>query len=406
MSPSPSSSSSSWDLALRNFSSQWFLVSQGTGVLSLVLRNLNHQFKGLGVISIIIWLYTCIIYLATLTFYLIRCYKYPKQVQSALRNDITETAALSSISITLSTIINMMCLVCVSAWGSPWGLIAYALTWINILMASVACIGIPYVFLKLEHPGVKNITPVVLLPFIAALTAAAGAGVISVFAKISPNLQIPLIIISFILIGMAAPLTLAYDALYLARLFDGYSMPPRMIYQTFVLCGPPGQTSFALQVLGTAATNSFGSYGKGAFIQGAAGSVVGTCCIFCALMIWGYGLFFWCYAILATIQALWGQDGGFRATKFSMSCWSVVFPWGVFTMSAIQFGKPTSLDSEAWAVWSTILAIVMFIIWLSFTVCTWRGIVTGELLGVRSWKARVVEDSDGLDTGPYPRWEE
>ncbi|KAK6358535.1 hypothetical protein TWF730_007864 [Orbilia blumenaviensis] len=294
----------------------------------------------------------------------------------------------------------MMCLVGVSAWGPPWGLITYVLTWVNIMMASMACIGIPYVFLKLEHPGVKNITPIVLLPFIAALTAAAGAGVICVSAGMSSKLQVPLIIVSFLLIGMAGPLTLAYDALYLARLFDGYSMAPRMIYQTFVLCGPPGQTSFALQVLGAAATNSFGGYRRGAFLQDTAGSIVGTCCIFCALMIWGYGFFFWSYALLATLQALWGQEGGISATRFSMSCWSVVFPWGVFTMSAVQFGKPTSLDSQAWSVWSTILAAVMFAIWLLFTVCTWRGIATGELLGVRSWKTRMGDDELDSDSSP------
>ncbi|KAK6519526.1 hypothetical protein TWF281_003353 [Arthrobotrys megalospora] len=112
------------DVAIRNFSSQWFLVGQGTGVLSLILQSLDHQFHGLGIISVMIWLYTCLIYFAALVIYAVRCYKYPKRVRLALRTDVTETAALSSISITLTTIISMMCLVCVSAWGPPWGLIS------------------------------------------------------------------------------------------------------------------------------------------------------------------------------------------------------------------------------------------------------------------------------------------
>ncbi|KAF3920070.1 hypothetical protein AA313_de0200360 [Arthrobotrys entomopaga] len=379
---------------IRNFTSQWFLIAQGSGILSIILHNLDYQFNGLGIISVIIWLYTCFIFVLSLIIYALRSLRFPKRLRAALYSDTAEISALSSISITLTTIIDMICLVCVPAWGSTWGLVAYGLIWFNILIASIACIGIPYVLLQVEHPGVKNITPVVLLPFISALTATAGAGVICLNAQISPILQVPLIIVAFVLLGTALPLTLAYDALYLARLFDGYSMAPEMTYQTFILCGPLGQASFALQVLGTASRDSFGGYTKGVFLQADAGVIVGTCCTLCALVTWGYGLFFWVYAVCATMQGLWRQDGGLRSTRFVMSSWSVVFPWGVFTISAVQFGKPMGLDSEAWAILSTILAVVMFAIWLLLTLCTWRGIATGELLGVRGWKGK-----DGLKEG-------
>lgn len=32
-------------------SSQWFLIPQGTGILSVILHQLHYQFRGLDVIS-------------------------------------------------------------------------------------------------------------------------------------------------------------------------------------------------------------------------------------------------------------------------------------------------------------------------------------------------------------------
>lgn len=42
--------------ALWNFSSQWFLILLGTGIIAVILHNLDYQFRGHVIISVIVWI--------------------------------------------------------------------------------------------------------------------------------------------------------------------------------------------------------------------------------------------------------------------------------------------------------------------------------------------------------------
>lgn len=53
---------------------------------------------------------------------------------------------------------------------------------------------------------------------------------------------------------------------------------------------------------------------------------------------------------------------------------------GVYTNAALQLGK--LLDSAAFKVWSTALAIMLVITWLLNMVMTIKGTITGSLLGL------------------------
>lgn len=123
----------------------------------------------------------------------------------------------------------------------------------------------------IEAPGLDFVPPSILLPLIAALTAAAGGGVICRYGTLTPEQQVPVMIFSYLLIGMALPLSLAYDAVVLARYFDKKFPTGHPTGQIFILCGPLGQVSFALQILGEAvARGSFASYDSGIFLTGRA----------------------------------------------------------------------------------------------------------------------------------------
>ena len=177
-----------------------------------------------------------------------------------------ETACLSSISITFTTIIQMIARTVVRDWSSKWGTVAYVLWWINTAMSATACIGIPYVFVKLKAPGVWSTPPSIILPLIAALTTASGGGVICRYGALTNYEQVPVIVVSYLLIGMALPLSLVYDAVFLSRCFDGGFPNKQQAYQMFIFCGPLGQGSFALQILGEAVSRgNFAGYERGVF---------------------------------------------------------------------------------------------------------------------------------------------
>lgn len=279
-----------WRIALRSFASQWFLIPQGTGILSVILHQLHYQFYGLVRISQVFWVLTIVLLLGFILIYLLRWIVYPREVMHALATDIMETSCLSSIVITYTTIIQMIALNLTTDWGKGWGTAAMVLWWINAAMAVVACVVMPYIFTKLEAPTIDMVPPGMLLPLISALTAAAGGGVVCRYGELGAGLQVPIIIVSYLFIGLGLPLSVVVDAVFLARLLDRAFPIKQKVYQLMILCGPLGQASFALQILGVCVRRgAFREYDSGMFLDGSSGSTVATASQFLGLITWGYG---------------------------------------------------------------------------------------------------------------------
>lgn len=404
-SPSPSRR------ALYSFTSQWFLIPQGTGIIAVILHRLDYQFDGLDIISYIFWLLTIVLLVGMLVIYIARCITSPRQVAHLLRRDLSESACLASICISYTSIIQMMVLALVQGgWGKGWGMAAYVMWWTNVVLAVVAVVGLPFINIRLYPGGVPHLSPASQLPMIAALTAAAGGGTICQAAEISPGLQVPVIIVSYLFVGLGLPLAFALDVLFWARLLDR-SLPDRQhTFQDMILCGPWGQASFALQILGTVVLGgSFSAYDRGQFITAQAAGPVGYGSIFAGLLSWGMSIFWWLFAILSVTHAI--QDHRrVRGIPYGLAAWSIVFPWvseipwywavlqtnshpnllcqGVFTNAAVELGK--LLDSTAFRVWSTILTILLVIAWLWNMSMTVKGVINGSLLGLgHGWKRSV-----------------
>ena len=314
-------------VALYSFTSQWFLVPQGTGIIAVVLHQLDYQFHGLNIISYIFWLLTIILLLGMLIIYIARCVIFPHKVAHSIARDISESACLASISISYTSIIQMMVLALVQGgWGKGWGIAAYVLWWTNVAMAVLVVVGVPFVYIRLYPSGKPHLSPGSQLPMIAALTVAAGAGTICQFAEISPQLQIPAIVVSYLLVGLGLPLAFALDVLFWARLLDR-SLPDRQhTFQDMILCGPWGQASFAMQALGGAVMKgSFASYSHGTFLTAQAAGPVGYVSIFAGLLSWGMGTFWWLFAILSILHGS-TNDRKLTGIPYGLVAWSIVFP--------------------------------------------------------------------------------
>ena len=166
---------------------------------------------------------------------------------------------------------------------------------------------------------------------ICALTAAAGGGVICRYGALTNHEQVPVIIVSYLLIGVALPLTVAYDALFLTRCFDGHFPDEQQVYQVFLLCGPLGQGSFALQILGEAVSRGpFAGYGRGVFLTESAAMPIAYASEFAGLVTWGHATFWWGFAVISVVSDCISRakaKGGIREMEFSLTAWSVVFPW-------------------------------------------------------------------------------
>jgi len=234
----------------------------------------------------------------------------------------------------------MVALVCPHSFGPGWGTAAYILGWIAVGIAFIATVGIPYVYLWCHAPGIDSMPPTVLLPAIAAITSGATCGVIPFAANISARMQVPMIIVGYIMVGLGLPFALSLIVIYIARLFNG-SWPPRSKTPlTWVIVGPLGQASYAMMILGTSAASpgigSFGIYNKGRFITGNDGNIVEAASILFALVLWGYGAFWISFALVESVHLGLFKGGGIKNPGHNISMWSPVFPIVRFSFQSLN----------------------------------------------------------------------
>jgi tellurite resistance protein TehA-like permease len=367
---------------LRNFPSQWFLVTQGTGIIAVMLHQLDYQFRGLAIISYVFWVITIVLLLITMVLYCVRATLNPRGLGSALLTSSAELKGLAGISITLTTILMMAALTIALSWKGRWPQAIYGLWWFNVLLALASILLIYFVVwgqardifeldsLHLAQDEMRqrkekpiagsprllspSYTPSSQLPLIAALTAAGGGATIANYGGLDAGQKAPMIVVSFILIGMALPLALALDTLFLARtllllpegayqpqaspelgqqngLTEQTNRPParvdNSIFQEMIMCGPWGTASFALQALGQAVLHG-GLVGTsdGPIVGTAAAGPVGYASMFAGLLTWGAGTFWWAYATLALVSIFMRKKARKRIS-FGLVEWSVIYPW-------------------------------------------------------------------------------
>ena len=348
---------------------------------------LDYQFHGLHRISQVFWVITFTTLLVFCALYGLRSLLFPHHVAKLLRTNQVETGCLASAVIAFTTVYQMIVLN-LMPWGRGWGLAAWVMYWVNVVAAGIACVGIPYIFVSSAASGIHGVTPAILLPLIAALTLAAGGGVVCRYGELGADLQVPVIVLSYLFVGLGLLLSLPFDAVYLVRLFDRAYPKDKMVYQMMLFCGPPGQGSFALQTLGSAVQRgAFAAYDTSTFLGPTGAPIVAITSQFMGILYWGYGTFWWAFACTAIIHYVYSDPKALLRTDRSLTSWALVFPWGVYTNAAVELGK--LLNSRAYWVWSTVLALLLVIIWLGNAFATLIGLTTGRVLGLdKGWTGK------------------
>lgn len=334
-------------LELDGFVSPWFLLPQGTGIVAVILHQLDYQFRGLHTIAIIIWLIELVLLAVAFPLYVARFMQSPRRMAYAVINSTTEAACLASISVAFTSAIQMMVLVVVpSSWGGPsWGMAAFIMWWINTAMAVVAVLGIPLIFVHSIHAEggfIRSLTPTTQLPLIAALTSAAGAGTLCEFAMLSDAQKLPMMIVSYLEIGIGVPLALALDILFMVRVFQNWDTDTdaeifarEQSHTDMVLCGPWGQSSFALQLIGKSLLEMSSRIGSESSVMFSArgAETIAYASMFSGLVGWGQGTFWWVFAVASISKSTWNRVKRKSPVPFGLPTWAIVFPWVSCTVS-------------------------------------------------------------------------
>jgi C4-dicarboxylate transporter/malic acid transport protein len=315
---------------VRQFTPNWFTVTMGTGILAAALNQfpaggavLHRAGEGLWWLTIVLFVGFCLLYGARwLLFTREACRIFGHSVASMF---------FGAIPMGLATIINGIVIFGLPRWGSPALSAALWLWWLDVVLAVLCGVVIPFLMFTQQKHSMESMTAVWLIPVVAAEVAAASAGLIVPHLQ-SPGLAMLLLVTGYALWAFSVPLALSILVILVLRLAL-HKLPHRdMAASGWLALGPLGTGALGLLLLGAAAQPVFAAVGRpevGATAAGL-GLIGGT-------VLWGYGAWWLLLAILTTGRYL--REG----MPFNIGWWAFTFPLGVYSVATLALARQTGL---------------------------------------------------------------
>ena len=364
----PSKNDQGWRRVVRNFSPSWFATTMGTGVVAVIFSIIPFEARWLYWMSVIFFALNTLLFSLALGISILRYTIWP-EIWTVMIEDPNNSLFLGTIPMGFATLVEMWVHVCVPAWGEWAAYLVLALWIVDCIVAVAVTVSLGILLMSASYQrSLDSITAAQLLP-IAATIVAAGAG--SEVASVMPDPQLALgvIIASYVLWGMATPMAFTVLVIYYQRLAL-HKMPPReVIVSAFLPLGPLGFGGFTILNLGKRAAEVFPQTGT---LDPLAGRIAYVLGFFVALIMWGWGLLWFSFAL----AALWktAKNGGI---PMNMGWWGFTFPLGVYASSTILLGR--ELPSLFFRVLGTIFGAAVILLWVVIAVRTARGAYSGEL---------------------------
>ena len=355
-------------LAIIGFTPSWFSVNMGTGVLSTLIHQAPHQFKGMKDIGTALYLLNCFLFVLFLGISCARYTMYPYVWRHLIRYP-PQCFFLGTLPCGLSTIVAATAYIAVPKYGH-WAVdLALVLWWINVVLAVATCVGVPFLMFTIHHLTLDKMTGAWLLPVVPAIVAAAAGSVVA--TVLSPDLAVTVIGVCYILWGMGVGLAILILALYFHRL-SVYNLPDaEVVVSAFLPVGPLGQGAFGIIQLAQSSKEAFRSTG---FLgQTDAGDIVFAVSAIVGLMMWGFGLWWLCHGMYSVItRRLKGH------IRFNMGFWGFIFPLGVF--NSATYALSNALPSAFFSYVAMVFLVSLILLYIWVVLGTLQGVYNKTLL--------------------------
>ena len=366
LTPAIGSRSVRWKAELRrrtlHFAPSWFSVNMGTGIVSTLLHQLPYQFSGLGVLSNVVFVLNVFLFTLFLGVSVARYALWPK-VWWAMLYHPQQSLFVGTFSMGFATIVNMLALSCVPAWGQNFAWFVWACWWLDAALSLAICVALPFFQFTRHVHSLDQMTGVWLLPMVTTTVASASGGIV---AAVLPPAQARLTIVaSYVLMGIGTPLAFLVMALYFLRLALHKIPPAALIVSIFLPIGPCGQGAFGLLQLSSVLRTLSRSTGQalgGTSLYTAqeartmASAISGVSMVM-GLILCGMG-FFWLIIAVSIILDM----RRCQKLPFNVSWWGFVFPLGTLASAAVSFAK--EFDSGGFRIIGTTLSLAVVVLWI------------------------------------------
>lgn len=410
--------------SIRLFSPQWFTLTMGTGITSILLYQFPYGAHWLYWLSVVVFALHALLIILFTFISVARLVLFPKLLPTMLRHPV-ESCYLGAFPVSLLSLANLISLICAPAWGNWAAELAW---WVWIVASAIAALTaayVPWAHVSLHHhhdsteasqppkpfETLKQISALHLLPPISTIVAATTAASVSQ-ALPNPYRSASTVLTGYVLLGLGLSTAIFLMVLYLLRLLL-FKLPARdMISSGFIPIGPLNMGAAASVLLGNVARTVFPKAGTGAegWFSASVGDALYAGGVVFGLTHWAFGLLwlwfaiggFWNYTVedwwthrgsrrrshnTAEQAGRWGKEMGF---PFNMSWWSVIFPLGTLALSSGSLANeiPSAFFRVIAAGVTTLVALLFVVV----GILTVLDLVTNK--GRKLLKSLAVEELD------------
>ncbi|TXT13237.1 hypothetical protein VHUM_00604 [Vanrija humicola] len=380
----------------------------GTGITSILLHNYPYQGHWLQYLGVAVFVLNVAIFTVLSVSNILRYTLYHGLFRTVAKHNVA-SMFWGCMPMGFSTIVNMVCFVCVEAWGEGWAYAAFGLWWLNVILAVLVNFGMIFVLFTRQSQTPGSLAPTWLLPIVGTVVvAASGAVVAQYLAPYNPGLARSTIICSFVIWGTGVPPALMIITLWVYRAAMQGPPAPGALASVFLPLGPCGQGAFGIISMGVGVRTLAYRHATPMIphLTEAEGALriadaMYAGCLVTGLVLWGLALLWYTIAVALFVDQ-WRKDWRLLGMgKFSVGLWALTFPIGVFATSTIALAA--ELRSTAFRVIAAFLSAQVILHFLYVGVGTLWSFGKGtlynapEVAGVdvytrREWSQRVAQD--------------
>ncbi|AHF66032.1 hypothetical protein PCH70_08790 [Pseudomonas cichorii JBC1] len=336
----------------------------GTGILALLLGQLPFSVPLLKTLGEALWLFNIGLFVLFSVMYASRWVLFFDEAKQVFGHS-TVSMFFGTIPMGLATIISGLLLYGLPRWGVSVIALAQALWWIDVAMALVCGVLIPFMMFTRQQHSIDQMTAVWLLPVVAAEVAAASGGMLAPHLA-DASAQFSILITSYVLWAYSVPVALSILVILLLRMALHKLPHESMAASSWLSLGPIGTGAMGMLVLGTDAPAIFAAHGLASI-----GDVAKGLGLIVGILFWGLGLWWLTLALLITLRYF--KTG----IPFNLGWWGFIFPLGIYAATTLKLGA--MLDLVFFSVMGVVLVILLAVMWLIVASRTWAGAYRGNL---------------------------
>ncbi|MCJ0870432.1 TDT family transporter [Streptomyces sp. AP-93] len=348
--------------SLRHLGPNWYASVMGTAIIANAGATLPYQLPGQRVVCQIFWVLAATALAVLLTARAGHWLHHRDQARAHLL-DPAVAPFYGCLSMALLAVGGGALIVGKDLIGVPAAVaVDTVLFTAGTAIGLLAAVAVPYLMVVRHKVEAHQATPVWLLPVVAPMVSAA-LGPLLIPHLPAGQAREAMLLACYAMFGLSLLATLLLLPLIFGRLIVSGPLPLALTPTLFLVLGPLGQSTTAVNSLADMAPQSMPGPYSGAFSAFA---------VVYGVPVMGFALMWLALAAAMLLRA--ARDG----MGFAMTWWALTFPVGTCVTGAAGLARHTGLTAFSWLAAALFLALLTA--WLLAAANTLRGLATGRLL--------------------------